>query len=47
MSKEDKKTKFKNGRVVTDPRFAAVNHDPRFRKFAAHQGKVQVDERFA
>ena len=32
--------------VVTDPRFARMHHDPRFRKFPNNTGKVEIDDRF-
>ena len=35
------------GKVVTDSRFAAVHHDPRFQRFPRAKAKVEIDERFA
>lgn len=35
------------GKVVKDPRFAAVHSDPRFQRFPKAKAKVEVDERFA
>lgn len=35
------------GKVVTDSRFAAVHHDPRFQRFPKAKAKVEIDERFA
>ncbi|PRW59387.1 Pre-rRNA-processing esf1 [Chlorella sorokiniana] len=37
----------KGGKVVTDSRFAAVHHDPRFQRFPKAKAKVEIDERFA
>lgn len=35
------------GKVVSDPRFAAVHSDPRFQRFPRAKAKVEIDERFA
>lgn len=32
--------------VVTDPRFARMHHDPRFKKFPKNTSKVEIDDRF-
>lgn len=32
--------------IVTDPRFARMHNDPRFRKFPKNANKVEIDERF-
>ncbi len=37
----------KEGKLVTDSRFAAVHYDPRFQRFPKAKGKVEIDERFA
>jgi hypothetical protein len=34
-------------KLVTDSRFAAVHHDPRFQRFPKAKAKVEIDERFA
>lgn len=33
--------------MVTDPRFSAIQTDPRFHKFPRAKNKVEVDERFS
>ena len=42
----DKKNEGGDG-AAADPRFAAVQYDPRFQRFPKAKSKVQVDERFA
>jgi hypothetical protein len=32
--------------TAADPRFAAVQYDPRFQRFPKNKSKVQVDDRF-
>ena len=36
-----------SGKEIADPRFAAVQYDPRFQRFPKAHSKVQVDDRFA
>ncbi len=49
---KDKKNKGQRGGgqleqgIVTDPRFARMHNDPRFRKFPKNANKVEIDERF-
>ena len=39
--------KQQQGKLVTDSRFAAVHHDPRFQRFPKAKAKVEIDERFS
>ncbi|CAI9110986.1 OLC1v1011112C1 [Oldenlandia corymbosa var. corymbosa] len=37
----------KDGKLITDPRFASVHSDPRFREPPKHKSKVTIDSRFS
>lgn len=45
MEKEAKNEK--GAGAAADPRFAAVQYDPRFQRFPRAKSTVQVDDRFA
>jgi hypothetical protein len=47
MGKDGQPAAKGQGKVVTDARFAAVHHDPRFQRFPRAKAKVEIDERFA
>ena len=47
MGKEGKPKAGPGSKVVTDSRFAAVHHDPRFQRFPKAKAKVEIDDRFA
>jgi hypothetical protein len=43
---KDKKPDNDAKGTAADPRFAAVQYDPRFQRFPKNKSKVQVDDRF-
>ena len=45
MMKDKKPDDVAKG-TAADPRFAAVQYDPRFQRFPKNNSKVQVDDRF-
>ncbi|XP_050363478.1 pre-rRNA-processing protein ESF1 [Argentina anserina] len=45
-SKKNKKNKNRDNNLITDPRFASVHWDPRFKNAPKHKAKVEIDDRF-
>lgn len=43
---KDKKPDDAAAGTAADPRFSAVQYDPRFQRFPKNKSKVQVDDRF-
>ncbi|KAM5546862.1 pre-rRNA-processing protein esf1 [Rosa sericea] len=44
--KKNRKNKKEDNNIITDPRFASVHWDPRFKNAPKHKAKVEIDDRF-